>query len=118
VGIAVPRESPLLPEVDDSYGDAAQAGLRYLRRNKKLILGLSLLGFLALFVLIGHLTWDLSRYRPLSVPATRPPAWEYPFGTDNQGRDIFAVIVSIALATLILDIIYPLLDPRISYRRS
>jgi peptide/nickel transport system permease protein len=31
---------------------------------------------------------------------------------------VFAVIVSIALATLILDIIYPLLDPRISYRRS
>jgi len=31
---------------------------------------------------------------------------------------VFAVIVSIALATLILDIIYPLLDPRISYRGS
>jgi peptide/nickel transport system permease protein len=30
----------------------------------------------------------------------------------------FLVIVSIALATLILDIIYPLLDPRITYRRA
>jgi peptide/nickel transport system permease protein len=31
---------------------------------------------------------------------------------------VFVVIVSIALATLILDLIYPLLDPRISYRRA
>jgi peptide/nickel transport system permease protein len=93
VGIAVPRETPIVPEVDDSYGEATHAGLRYLRRNRKLVLGLGLLGFLALFVLIGHLTWDLTRYRPLSVPAARPPSWEFPFGTDNQGRDLFAVLV-------------------------
>jgi peptide/nickel transport system permease protein len=31
---------------------------------------------------------------------------------------VFAVIVSIALATLLVDIIYPLIDPRISYRRA
>ena len=31
---------------------------------------------------------------------------------------IFLIIVSIALATLILDLIYPLLDPRITYRRA
>ena len=31
---------------------------------------------------------------------------------------VFMVIVSIGLATLILDLIYPLLDPRITYRRA
>ena len=31
---------------------------------------------------------------------------------------VFTIIVSIALATLILDLIYPLVDPRISYRRA
>lgn len=31
---------------------------------------------------------------------------------------VFVVIISIGLATLILDIIYPLLDPRITYRRT
>ncbi|MEI8188244.1 MAG: ABC transporter permease [candidate division NC10 bacterium] len=31
---------------------------------------------------------------------------------------VFMVIVALALATLILDVIYPLLDPRITYRRS
>lgn len=31
---------------------------------------------------------------------------------------VFTVIVALGLATLILDLVYPLLDPRISYRRS
>jgi peptide/nickel transport system permease protein len=31
---------------------------------------------------------------------------------------VFTIIVSIGLATLILDLIYPLLDPRITYRRA
>jgi peptide/nickel transport system permease protein len=31
---------------------------------------------------------------------------------------VFAVIVSIAIATFILDVIYPLIDPRITYRRA
>jgi peptide/nickel transport system permease protein len=31
---------------------------------------------------------------------------------------VFAVIVSIAVATMVLDVIYPLLDPRITYRRA
>jgi peptide/nickel transport system permease protein len=31
---------------------------------------------------------------------------------------VFILIVSIGLATLILDLIYPLLDPRITYRSA
>ena len=31
---------------------------------------------------------------------------------------VFILIVSIGLATFILDLIYPLLDPRITYRRA
>jgi peptide/nickel transport system permease protein len=31
---------------------------------------------------------------------------------------VFTVIVALGLATFVLDIIYPLLDPRISYRRT
>ncbi len=31
---------------------------------------------------------------------------------------VFSIIVALGLATLILDILYPLLDPRISYRRA
>ena len=31
---------------------------------------------------------------------------------------VFSVIVTLGVATLILDLIYPLLDPRITYRRA
>ncbi len=31
---------------------------------------------------------------------------------------VFLVIISIGLTTLVLDLVYPLLDPRISYRRT
>ena len=31
---------------------------------------------------------------------------------------VFILIISIGLATLILDLVYPLLDPRIVYRRA
>ena len=31
---------------------------------------------------------------------------------------VFVIIVSIGLATLILDLVYPALDPRISYARK
>ena len=38
------------------------------------------------------------RYRAtpsrLSVPALQPPSWDYPFGTDRQGRDLLAVMVA------------------------
>src|SRR5690606_477792 len=28
-----------------------------------------------------------------AAPASRPPSWEFPFGTDGQGRDLLAVAV-------------------------
>jgi len=31
---------------------------------------------------------------------------------------VFYVIVGVALAVLVLDLIYPLIDPRINYQRS
>jgi peptide/nickel transport system permease protein len=69
------------------------AAIRYIRRNPSLALGIMLLAMLALFVLIGSLFVDTEDARPLSVPALRPPSTDYPFGTDRQGRDLFAVMV-------------------------
>jgi peptide/nickel transport system permease protein len=69
------------------------AAIRYIRRNPSLALGIMLLAMLALFVLIGSLFVDTEDARPLSVPALRPPSADYPFGTDRQGRDLFAVMV-------------------------
>jgi peptide/nickel transport system permease protein len=70
------------------------AALAYLRRNRALVVGLVLLGALAAFVSIGALLVDTARARPLSVPMLRPPSWQYPLGTDRQGRDLLAVMVA------------------------
>jgi peptide/nickel transport system permease protein len=67
---------------------------RYLRRNPSLTLGVAMLAALGLFVVIGRLVVDIEDARPLSVPTLRPPSWDYPFGTDRQGRDLLAVMIA------------------------
>jgi peptide/nickel transport system permease protein len=73
---------------------AHAAAWRYLRRNLSLVVGIVLLGLLALFVGLGHLVVDTSKSRPLSAPAIRPPSADHPFGTDRQGRDLLATMVA------------------------
>lgn len=68
--------------------------LGYLRRNVWLVLGLTLLGLLLAFMVIGALTVDTANAQPLSAPALQPPSWDYPLGTDRQGRDLLAVMVA------------------------
>jgi peptide/nickel transport system permease protein len=68
--------------------------LPYLRRNLSLVVGIVLLGLLTAFVVVGNFTVDTSNAQPLSVPALHPPSWDYPFGTDRQGRDLLAVMVA------------------------
>jgi len=70
------------------------AVLRYLRRNPSLLVGSVLLSGLAAFIIGGALFVDTSTARALSAPALRPPSWQYPFGTDRQGRDLLAVMVA------------------------
>ncbi|MCB0062702.1 MAG: ABC transporter permease, partial [Caldilineaceae bacterium] len=83
----------------------------YLRRNVPLIIGLTILLVLTLFTIIGYQIIDpkVDPY-PLAGPASAPPTLNYcprsdpecentepvayPFGTDAQGRDLFAVAVA------------------------
>lgn len=72
---------------------ALRAAAGYLRRNPALLIGILFLLALALFVLIGHLTVDVSQSRPLSVRTLKPPSAALPFGSDKQGRNLYAVMV-------------------------
>lgn len=67
--------------------------LRYIRRNPSLGAGLGLLLFLIIFTTVGSFFTAPADAYPLAAPASRPPSWEFPFGTDGQGRDLFAVAV-------------------------
>jgi peptide/nickel transport system permease protein len=68
--------------------------ISYVGRNKSLLVGSLLLLALVLFVVIGHMFVDTEDARALSAPSLRPPSADYPFGTDRQGRDLFAVMVA------------------------
>jgi peptide/nickel transport system permease protein len=68
--------------------------LRYLRRNRSLALGIALLGIIVLFMVVGRFLVDTDNAQPLSVTPLQPPSWDYPFGTDRQGRDLLAVMVA------------------------
>jgi peptide/nickel transport system permease protein len=95
MGIAVGQAAPTISvPVENQLRERGRDGLRYMLRNRQLMLGLVLLGALLLFVILGHIFYDVSKYKPLSVPTGRAPSATYPFGTDSQGRDLLAVMIA------------------------
>jgi peptide/nickel transport system permease protein len=89
----------------DAWGDRTISLGRYLRRNPTLIVGLLLLLALLLFVVIGSFMVDVERARPLSARSLQPPGGSLPFGSDKQGRDLFAVMVAGTPLTLRIGLI-------------
>ncbi len=87
------------------WTDRSTSVWRYLRRNPSLMVGLLLLLALLLFVVIGSFMVDVERARPLSARALQPPGGTLPFGSDKQGRDLFAVMVAGAPLTLRIGLI-------------
>lgn len=73
--------------------EAAVATLGYVRRNPSLLVGSLFLLALLLFVVVGYLTVDPSEASPLSVRSLQPPSADLPFGSDKQGRNLYAVMV-------------------------
>src|SRR5438477_10060641 len=67
--------------------------MRYLRRNKSLLIGLLILLALVLFTVIGLLTVDVKHAYPLSVRSKQPPNLQFLFGTDFFGRDLLSAMV-------------------------
>jgi peptide/nickel transport system permease protein len=94
VSIVLQEEAIVQRAAGAELSGRVRGGLRYPRRNRNLVIGVTILLGLFLFVVAGHLFYDVSRYRPLSVTPSRPPSWELPFGSDTQGRDIFATMIA------------------------
>lgn len=98
VSVATERDAGLWADRSLSVG-------RYLRRNPTLVVGLLMLLALLLFVVIGSFMVDVERARPLSARALQPPGGTLPFGSDKQGRDLFAVMVAGTPLTLRIGLI-------------
>jgi peptide/nickel transport system permease protein len=96
MGISVGQVAPTIeaPVERAVSADTGNPLLQYVNRNRQLLVGIAFLGFLVLFVVVGHLVYDVSKYRPLSVLPGRPPSADYPHGTDSQGRDMLAVMIA------------------------
>jgi len=67
--------------------------LRYMRRNKGLVIGTFILLLLVIFTIHGTLTADLKHAYPISVKSKQPPSWQFPLGTDFFGRDLYVAMV-------------------------
>lgn len=88
-----PITLPSQPVIVDRESTRLAIALSYLRRNPPLVAGLILIGLLVLVGLIGPLFVDVKNAQPMSVRPASPPSLQYPLGTDDQGRDLFAAMV-------------------------
>jgi peptide/nickel transport system permease protein len=91
---AIPAAPDRASATRSTIGERATAVGSYMRRNGSLPVGLTMLTILALFLIVGRFMVDLEEYRPVSVAPLRPPSAELPFGSDRQGRNMFAVAVA------------------------
>ena len=78
---------------------------RYMRRNPLLLGGLAILLALFLFWAVGSLIVSPEETKPLAAIPRQKPSMEYPLGTDEVGRNIFAVMVSGTALTLRIGLI-------------
>jgi len=88
VGQVAPAADTATPGIRRKLGIAT-----YLKRNPKLIAGLLMFSSLLLFSALGPLFIDRELARPMSAIPSQPPSSTFPFGTDDQGRNLLAVAV-------------------------
>ena len=73
--------------------DRLNSVLTYLKDSPMLAAGLGLIVAILLFCVAGPLFVDTDAAQPLSVTPRLAPSAEHPFGTDDAGRDLLAVMV-------------------------
>ena len=71
----------------------------------QLAIGLILFFLLLFSSFIGRFFVDIQEARPVSVSPLQPPSLELPFGSDKQGRNLFAVMVAGTPLTLRIGLI-------------
>ena len=87
-------QSGLSVRVTTTLGQRVGNVGRFLRRNPALVFGIILLTVLFLFAVIGSYITDVKDAQPLAARPLQRPSFDYPFGTDKLGRDLFATIIA------------------------
>jgi len=84
--------------------------------NRKLTVGCLMIGAIVLLGLFGRFFWNTELARVASSPLNLPPFWldggtlDHPMGTENSGRDMLALIITGAPATLRVGLIVGLVS--------
>src|SRR5262245_43337045 len=83
--------------------------------NPKLLVGMSMVVVVVALGLLGPLFYDITRARAAQVPLNLPPYWvsegklkgtiKYPLGTESNGRDMLALIITGAPTSLSVGVI-------------
>ncbi len=79
--------------------------------NRKLIAGVLMVGSIVLLGAMGRLFWDTTLARAATSPLNLPPFWleggdpAHPLGTENSGRDMLALMITGAPASLRIGLI-------------
>src|SRR5260221_752166 len=81
-----------LVELEGSKGKS-WASFRHWWSNWKLTTGVALITMLLVFSVVGSLQTDFKRTRIGWGEYSKPPSEKYPLGTDNVGRDMYALMV-------------------------
>jgi peptide/nickel transport system permease protein len=71
-----------------------QSVLAYCRRNPGLVIGLVLVGSLVAIGVLGPRFVDVNNAVPAATIPDQPPSSDLPLGSDDQGRDMLAVLVA------------------------
>jgi peptide/nickel transport system permease protein len=88
-------EQPIAPRARaGGRWKALSRAFGYARRNPALTIGVLLLASLLLFAVVGAEVYGTANVAPLSVAVNQPPSATYPLGTDQQARDMLAVIIA------------------------
>jgi peptide/nickel transport system permease protein len=77
-----------------------EATVAYCRRNPQVVIGGAMVLFLLLICWIGPLFVNVSTADPLSALPAQAPSRTYLLGTDDQGRNLLAVMIAGLPATL------------------
>ncbi|MBA2470251.1 MAG: ABC transporter permease subunit, partial [Chloroflexia bacterium] len=104
--------------VERGTADAAPPSRRWTATwlNGKLAVGGAMIGAIVLVGVLGRFLWDTDLARVASSPLNLPPFWleggtlDHPLGTETSGRDLLALIITGAPATLRVGLIVGLVS--------
>ncbi|MGH7918859.1 MAG: ABC transporter permease [Candidatus Dormibacteraceae bacterium] len=92
--VSMQSEEPVVEISEGAWHERLAGVWRYCRENPALPIGLGIIVLMLLVGPIGGHIANPSLSAPTSVPPDLPPSGAYPLGSDDQGRDLAAVVVA------------------------